>query len=227
VIKTTLGDQVRDCLAGGEIQLPQTELGLGTWAKLRRKVKSWQSLARKYKRTGLSAPEVAAFLDELQGNRTKADLILELTVRNQDLKDASSEVRRFIDHLFEELAFKAPTVKTPRFNLEQKLLSANSKAVLTTDKRPLPVRIEEALTKSKKKPGRERLTKQVSEHLAMVLKLAQARDDLSSEEVAALALQPEQIFAYWQKYLQTEIKHYQTRRKNFLHTLKIRILGTG
>jgi hypothetical protein len=207
MIKTKLGDEVRECLRGRGVlaragQVRQLGASVeGMQQKWGQKVKRWQALARKYQRSGLSQEEVAEFLSEIKGQKTQADLVLELTVRSEDLKDASSEVRVFMDRLLEDLAVKYP----PASGIDFGLGGEEKKSLVKGE-------VEKKVSSWKKV-------------LALGLQVGQVRGVLTERQVAVLEKQEEAALGFLEEYLQQERKRWQAKSKSPFKSLKIRIFG--
>jgi hypothetical protein len=219
MIKTKLGERVKGCLCGGAMVQRQTG---GMWQKYGQKVKRWQNLAKKYQNDGLTQEEVTSLLDEMKDKKRQADLILELTVRSEDLKDASSEVRVFMDRLLEDLAVKYPPVTKIDFGLEGDKAGGKREQKLkaTEDKRPVGIKLKEELGKIEGE-----LVNEWTETLELALELRKWRDGLSKEEIALLAIRPRAILGFLNDYLKQGIERAKPRKNSPFQSLKIKIFG--
>ena len=94
-----IGDELRAVMSGrsGGGWMP-------TWCW--RRLKHWQGSARKYRGDGLTCQEMRDFWHEINDDKTRVELVLGVTARDQDWERTSREVKAFIDELTLEVQSK-------------------------------------------------------------------------------------------------------------------------
>lgn len=175
--QVSVGDELRAVMGSrpGGAWMP-------TWCW--RKLKHWQGLARKYHGDGLTRQEVQDFWQEINDDKTRVELVLGVTARDQDWERTSREVKTFIDELTFEVQSKGERCR--------KLLESQqfSRQKVNEDEENVDEQEEEELTELNKyflnllveRYGWGKREKRTQALAAVLTKAAQTRLEIAAAE---------------------------------------------
>jgi hypothetical protein len=196
--------------------------GLALW-RYGERVRGWQNLARRYRQEGLTSEEMEQLWAELRQKKTNVDLILEVTMKSPDWRQASKEAQVFLDRLAKELEMGQILPKKNRTKAKDTV--GTDKIWEKSSEGQLRREMKQNLNKQYQLEKNLALVDDLARVMMLVITLMQTSVDFKQEvKREQLVKQPQQVLAFMERYLQEKALVAKGNQTSF-QSLRLLMMG--